>query len=97
MSGGYFATSSCYVCGRLFTFDPDLVPSVPVDPHDWLPLDVDGYGKQKPVDPAALKRSVKLPICEHCIERVNGGRAERGLEPIAVLPGAYEWVEGLPP
>ncbi len=28
--GYYFATGHCYACGRLFTFNPELVPSVRV-------------------------------------------------------------------
>jgi hypothetical protein len=30
------------------------------------------------------------PICQVCVERVNPMRLKNGLEPIVVLPGAYE-------
>lgn len=30
------------------------------------------------------------PICQNCVERFNGIRRERGLEPIVPLPGAYD-------
>ena len=30
------------------------------------------------------------PVCRTCIERANLQRAENGLAPIAILPGAYE-------
>jgi len=31
MTGAYFATGPCVFCGRVFTFDPERVPSIPVD------------------------------------------------------------------
>lgn len=33
---------------------------------------------------------VRQPICRSCIERANPKRIENGLEPVAILPGAYE-------
>ena len=30
------------------------------------------------------------PVCRACIERANPVRIQNGLEPITILPGAYE-------
>ena len=65
MSGYYFATAACVNCGHLFTFNPDLVPSVRVN-------------------------GVREPICKACVDYANPVRVKNGLEPIRVLPGAYE-------
>lgn len=32
----------------------------------------------------------RKPICEACVQRANPQRVRNGLEPIVVLPGAYE-------
>ena len=40
--------------------------------------------------PSAVVNGVREPICEACVERANTERARRGLDLIAVLPGAYE-------
>jgi hypothetical protein len=55
----------CFGCKRVFSFNPDRVPSIPVD-------------------------GVRQPVCRDCVERVNPQRVANGLEPIRVLPGAYE-------
>jgi hypothetical protein len=96
VSGGYFVVGRCHACGRVFSFHPHRVPSVPIDPVTALPLDVDEHGKTKPIDPVARARAVRQPICEDCIELVNERRVARGDEPIRVLAGAYDMVEGLP-
>jgi hypothetical protein len=59
------AISPCWSCGQVFSYNPDLVPSIPID-------------------------GVRQPICGKCVERANPRRIENGLEPIEVLPGAYE-------
>jgi hypothetical protein len=33
---------------------------------------------------------VREPICEDCMAMINAKRKEKGLEPFAILPGAYE-------
>jgi hypothetical protein len=44
--------------------------------------------------PANLTRTgEKEPVCRDCIERANPQRIARGLEPIVILPGAYEGEE----
>lgn len=40
--------------------------------------------------PSILVDGVREPICGRCVEAANPIREERGLEPIVVLPGAYE-------
>ena len=40
--------------------------------------------------PSVVIEGTREPICAECVERANPLRAENGLEPIAVLPGAYE-------
>jgi hypothetical protein len=58
----------CIMCRRLFSFNPDLVPSVRV-------------------------RGAREPICRDCVERANPHRIANKLEPIHILPGAYEPTE----
>lgn len=66
------AMGECFFCKRIFTFNPERVPSVRVK---------DG----KP-DPAGARE----PLCSNCVERANEVRKAHGLEPIRILPGAYE-------
>jgi hypothetical protein len=80
----------CWSCGRLFTFDPDLVPSLPIDPETNRPVDVDEHGEPGRAWTAEeYARTVKQPICEACIGKSNDLRAAKGQPPIPVLPGAY--------
>lgn len=60
-----FCTGACAQCGKVFSFNPDLVPSVRV-------------------------RGQKEPICKTCIDLANIGREQIGVDPITILPGAYE-------
>lgn len=32
----------------------------------------------------------RQPVCRNCMDRANAVRKERGLEPHAILPGAYD-------
>jgi hypothetical protein len=43
--------------------------------------------------PSLRVEGVRQPICEECVERANPERIKRGLEPITVLPGAYDPVD----
>jgi hypothetical protein len=63
--GYMFCTAACINCKRLFTFNPNTVPSVNVN-------------------------GSRQPICRPCVEWANPQRVAKGLEPIRVLPGAYE-------
>jgi len=40
--------------------------------------------------PSIRIEGVKQPVCEVCIEKANPKRKANGLEPIEILPGAYE-------
>lgn len=85
MSGYSIVVGECFVCGRVFTFNPHHVPSVPIDPVTKLPPDMGG-------DPGRARRE---PICRDCVERANVERVERGDAPFVVHPDAYEPVEGI--
>lgn len=43
--------------------------------------------------PSVLVRGVREPVCGVCVLRANPVRVKNGLEPIVVLPGAYEACE----
>jgi heterodisulfide reductase subunit C len=68
-------TGSCVICGDIFDFNPDTVPSVRVTEKD---------GELVP-DPAGPR----CPICRRCVEAGNRERELRGMEPIVVPEGAY--------
>jgi hypothetical protein len=85
--GGMVAFGACFACGRLFLFNPELVPSVPVDPQTGAPPDVDPK-------PGGYQRAVRQPICGACVLRINARRRELGQAIIEVLPGAYDMSEG---
>lgn len=93
MSGYVSVASPCFTCGRIFSYNPHLVPSVPIDPQTNRPLDVNERGKEQPIDPEARARAIRQPLCRDCIALVNVRRIEKGLEPIYVSPNAYEAIE----
>lgn len=84
------AFGRCWACGHTFTFDPDLVPSVPIDPATNRPSDISetgvplANGEWQPTG-----NEVKQPICEACVRRANENRRAAGRPLIDVLPGAY--------
>lgn len=43
--------------------------------------------------PSVRVNGSREPICKACVEKANPERVKRGLDPIAVLPGAYEAAE----
>lgn len=83
----HFVAGPCLLCGRVFTFNPALVPSVYVDPRTGIPPDVGG---------TPVEESVRKPLCTECVEFVNERRRAFGREPIPILAGAYEIARGLP-
>jgi hypothetical protein len=95
MSGGYIARGSCFACGRQFAFNPSRVPSVTVDIATGRPPDVDAAGNPQAIDPDV--EVARRPICRECVGLANVVRERNGREPIAVLPGAYDYAEGFPP
>jgi hypothetical protein len=96
VSGGYIASGRCLLCERVFPFNPTLVPSVFVDPVSKRPPDVGEGGERRTPSADELARAVRLPLCPDCVVVVNFARKSHGMEPTAVLPGAYEPVAGLP-
>ena len=40
--------------------------------------------------PSIRVKGAREPECQNCVNRVNPRREKNGLDPIAVLPGAYE-------
>lgn len=40
--------------------------------------------------PSVVVNGSREPICRNCVARANPVRAKNGLDPIVVLPGAYE-------
>jgi hypothetical protein len=64
--GYMLAMGPCICCKRMFSFNPELVPSS---------------------DAITGQRE---PVCETCMFRINQTRAEMGLPPHPILPGAYE-------
>ena len=85
MTGYMFAMGRCWTCKNVFTFDPERVPSIGIDPEHGVPADMVPPAEVE----AAMLRRVQEPICRNCLDRANELRAERGEEPIYVLPGAY--------
>jgi len=82
VTGNFIGFGPCFLCGRNFVFDPDLVPSVPIDPETDMPPDVEPKA-------GGAERAVKQPLCAQCVARVNVERKGQGREAIHVLPGAY--------
>jgi len=75
MTGIVFALAPCYCCKRLTDFCPDCVNSVLVDPETNLPPDLGPDLQPREPDPAAVDRSIKLPICDTCTIRGNSRRS----------------------
>jgi hypothetical protein len=90
MSEAMIAYGACFACGRMFTFNPNWVPSVPIDPQTRRPPDVGADGLHCEPDRAAVARAVREPLCESCVELWNAARVRRGEQPISVHPRAYE-------
>ncbi len=43
--------------------------------------------------PSVLNKGIREPICRACVELANPVRIQNGLDPIVVLPDAYECCE----
>ncbi|MBO0729903.1 MAG: hypothetical protein J2P57_11640 [Acidimicrobiaceae bacterium] len=83
---GYLAIGPCWSCRRPFEFNPELVPSVPIDPETGQPPDVDPR-------PGGYERAVRQPLCRECVDLINRQRRQRGGPEMEILPGAYEALE----
>lgn len=40
--------------------------------------------------PSIRVQGERQPVCRHCMERANMRRVAAGLEPLEILPGAYD-------
>jgi hypothetical protein len=78
------AYGKCFGCGRIFGFNPDLVPALRVR---WVPDPDDPDGGGDWVDDADADPQ---PLCGVCVTVANPQRTRNGLAPIPVPPGAYE-------
>lgn len=67
MTGEMMAYGPCWSCRRNFMFDPEWVPSIPIDPEVNLPPDLGG-------DAA---RAVRQPVCPSCMEMADRRREAR--------------------
>lgn len=76
MTGYMFIIGPCVACGRPFTYNAERVPSIVVT---WTAAG--------PVDDPNGRRE---PICRSCVDTANPLRIANGLDPITVLPGAYD-------
>ena len=85
--GGVFAMGSCGNprCGQVFAFNPDLVPSIYIDPATGLPPDVRlENGQVVHIEltdtemAEAKRRCVREPLCRECVIATNRALAEIG-------------------
>lgn len=80
----YFVSGRCFLCGRLISFDPARVPSVPLD-EDGLPVQAPGA--------VVVTRA---PLCRDCVLTVNKDRRRAGAPTWDEDERIWEPVEGLP-
>lgn len=55
----------CFGCGRAFSFDPDDVPVILVDPSTGMPADLCHCDDDVAT---CLGRSVRFPVCPDCMQ-----------------------------
>lgn len=67
--GHMLALGPCFTCKQLFEFDPETVPSVPIDPTTGVPPDIGG------TDPA---NAVNQPVCPPCVQDITVKRKAAG-------------------
>ena len=82
MSGYMVGMDKCYVHGGVFMFDPETVVSVRIDPQTGRAPDVGADGEPCEPEPGSVERSVRQPICDECMTRINPARRARGNEPV---------------
>ncbi|MCF6472498.1 hypothetical protein FAF44_29490 [Nonomuraea sp. MG754425] len=59
-------TGRCFVCKRVFTYDPDEVTTFLIDPETGLPPGFGVLGTMRPAGPEAVARSADQPLCPGC-------------------------------
>jgi len=73
MTGYMIGVGPCFTCRKNFAFDPDRVPSVPIDSVTGLAPDSDGARPD-------TGQYVKEPICPDCCKAINVERRKLELE-----------------
>jgi len=73
-TGWLFAIDVCCLCHSGFSFNPETVPVLLIDPDTGLPPDV------HPAE-GGFDRAHKRPVCPECVKHFNEERAKRGLSP----------------
>ncbi|MCI0689214.1 MAG: hypothetical protein L0Y54_18575 [Sporichthyaceae bacterium] len=63
--------SACIGCRTVFMYDPDRVPSIPIDPATGLPPDLNPDGTTRQPDPQAVARMTREPVCPRCCRAAN--------------------------
>ncbi|MFC4118469.1 hypothetical protein [Nonomuraea zeae] len=64
-------TGRCYACKSTFSFDPQKVETMLVDPETNRPPGITALGTLRPALPDAVARSIDEPICPECIEKAR--------------------------
>ena len=67
----------CYSCKRIFSANPEKVPSMRIDDN----------GLQ------VLVGGTQIIFCKPCVEKANRARERRGMDPLYIHPDAYEPVD----
>lgn len=86
MSDKELAMDSCFLCGNTFTFHPDRVNVIRVDPETGRPPDVGPDAE--PIQPTAeaTARATTKCICPTCVKsKINPVRLAAGLTAWRVL------------
>lgn len=78
MTGFGLAMGVCYGHKGRFSFNPDTVVVVMIDPVTGFPPDVAPDGSNIIPTEEARARAVTRPLCDRCVQRVNRGRAAQG-------------------
>lgn len=79
----YFVTGRCWSCGTLTSFDPNRVPSMPLDTRG------------RPVESEAAI-ATREPLCRECVLAANVERRAAGKSAWSEDPTIWEPVAGLP-
>lgn len=77
-----FASGPCVIHGGYFAYDPELVPTVLIDPYTGRPPDVDETGQRCEPSPEAVARSLREPYCPGCARRLNAEAVRLGYDPV---------------
>ena len=72
------AFGPCVVHGGVFGFDPDLVPTVLIDPETNRPPDVGPDSLPCEPAPGSAERAVGRPLCPACARALNRELQGRG-------------------